>query len=361
MNMRARRGFTLAELMVVVMIIALIASIILPFLTRSFSVQRKVMCSNNLEKIGQGYQTFMLAPVLKGKVPSPPGINSWPADLAQYIGLTAGLTAEDSVLKCPEDPKVSSETGSAMEALKEVYIEVYRGSAGDPAAWYWNVHIVDDSSQWVWRLSQEQWNEVAARSNHGQGFAYPGYKEGADPTKWWFTFEDQGPAGGGDKDYWDEMVRVEVTDNEVVLYPHSGIAGYNFSLAMGEGKDRVVLIPDMKLANEKPTKLPGTVGKSSYGINSVNNTILRGANKLLIVDYEKTIAKGSTYDKPDSWLSDEDVFPTKTVGGKPIPAFFRHFDKANVLMGTGAVRSLGYSEIDISSESARKLYWNPDK
>lgn len=365
MDIRVRRAFTLAELMVVILIVTVIAAIVLPFFQRSFSVQRKVMCSNNLEKIGQGYHTRMTDQATQGKIPSPPSINSWPADLAKYIGEISGGTsnaqlAQLSVLRCPEDEKVGSTTDSAMEALKEIYIEVFNGGpAGDYTHWYWNVHIVDDSSQWVWRLSQEQYDEINARPNHGIGFSYGGYKEGADPTKWWFTFEDMGPSGGGDKDYWDQMVRVEIKDNEVVLYPHSGSAGYNFSMAMGEGKDKVILVPDMKQANEKPIKLPGTVGKSSYGINSVNGDIPQGSNKLLILDYEKTIARGATYDKPDAWLTNEEVFPTKTVNGKTMPAFFRHIDKANVLMGTGAVKTLGYNEIDISSEAARRQYWNP--
>jgi hypothetical protein len=216
------------------------------------------------------------------------------------------------------------------------------------------------ASQWVWRLSVEQWNAMAALPNHGQGYAYTGYKQGADPSTYWFVFEDQGPAGGGDKDYWDMMVRIHVSETELTITPHTGIAGYNFSLAMGEGAAKKVLIKDMKAHHEIPYPIQGNFGLSSYGMNGMAGRLLEGGGKLLAIDYEKTSARGSDFDQADPWLEDPKLFPVKTVRNQTIPVFFRHFDKCNALLTNGSVRPLAFDDISIYSATARERYWNPD-
>ena len=58
MNISRSRGFTLAEMMVVVGIIALVAAIIMPYMGGVRSQARTLLCKNNLNKINQATQTW---------------------------------------------------------------------------------------------------------------------------------------------------------------------------------------------------------------------------------------------------------------------------------------------------------------
>jgi prepilin-type processing-associated H-X9-DG protein len=342
--------------MVVITIIALLGAMILPAFQRVFAVQRNVHCQNNLQKIGQAYHNRFARGAMGGLQHSEISVITWQMDLLGY------LSGSDEVFYCPEDPKKHSPAEDARKKLKQIYIEVFTsGTAGDYSSNAWDVPLDEEfASEWVWRLSEEQFRQLEATSGHGQNYRYGGYQAGADPTTYYFTFEDQGWHGGGDKDYWDIHLKIQVKPTEIVITPIQGVAGYNFSLARGkDGQDKEVLIRDLKQAAGKPYIIPGGFGVSSYGLNSMAPDLVIGGRKLLVVDYEKDVAQGSDYDDPDPWLEDPNAFPTKVVRGVKMPAFFRHFDKANVLMGDGSVREKTFDDISIYDDAAREKYWNP--
>lgn len=357
MKRQGKTAFTLPELMVVITIIGLLAAIIMPFFQRAFAAQRAIHCKNNLEKIGQAYYTKQADDALAGARQSDMVAAIWPMLLAPY--------ASDSVelFHCTEDPKDVTLGESALEKLCQVYVEVYQSGAVDtPANVYWKVPLDESySSEYIWRLSEEQFLKLQAAPGHGQGYKHPGYQAGANPDRFYFTFEDQGPHGGGDMDFWDQMLRIDIAPDAITITPISGAAGYNFTLIMLEDDGtRKTLIRDLKQANGQPYEIPGGYGVSSYGMNSVYNELFKGERKLLVLDYETPVASGSTYARrPDPWLENPKRFPTKVVKGETIPQFFRHFTKANVLLADGTVHSKAFDDITIYQDSARQEYWDP--
>jgi prepilin-type processing-associated H-X9-DG protein/prepilin-type N-terminal cleavage/methylation domain-containing protein len=88
-----RKVFTLLELLIVVAIIAILASLLLPALTQARKMAKTIACNNNLKQMGVAFQMyasdnphFFPAPELKDSNDDVYGSYLWSMRIAQYLG-----------------------------------------------------------------------------------------------------------------------------------------------------------------------------------------------------------------------------------------------------------------------------------
>lgn len=99
LNSATRRGFTLVELLVVIAIIAILASMLLPALSRAKQSARRIVCINQLKQLALA--TVIYVGDNDGYYPSSNSPDEWPQALRPHY--------EDlRLLVCPEDRSITS-------------------------------------------------------------------------------------------------------------------------------------------------------------------------------------------------------------------------------------------------------------
>ena len=346
MKKNTKRGFTLAELLVVIGVIALLVAVIMPTLNSAFAYQRYINCAHNLSELGIAYGTMYSSRRMNRET----GIGSldsgWPKQFETFV------SGSKSVFWCPA---AGGENVMEKASLDQYYNEVYIGGNYQGA-----MSLSESASIWVWRLSQTQFDVFLSSPGKGQGYPYTGYKPDSNPNLYYYLLEDNAWAGGGDKDYWDIMYKVETDGINYKLTVTRGYTVYMHNLTLGTGPGKKILIADCYNNNGKTVEVKGK-GVASYGVNTVADQVLPGkGGKILILDYDVITAAGSPYDETGDRASqlakDWQPDPNNPANG---PRFARHMRKADVLFTDGSVKLMPIADIHPGIPQNCAQYWDP--
>ncbi len=118
--MNASRAFTLIELLVVIAIIGILASLLLPALSRARETSRRTTCVSNLRQANLAIHLYAddyadVLPVLPDPNPYPNGVGAYYKQLVKgYLGLSGLASPAEKVFVCPSDRIVSTQAVHAF-------------------------------------------------------------------------------------------------------------------------------------------------------------------------------------------------------------------------------------------------------
>ncbi len=214
--MRSDRAFTLIELLVVIAIIGILASLLLPVLSRAKEKGRAVVCLNNLRQWGVATQLFAgdnedLLP----KDGSPNGTSlqeGWYNDLPKVLGqpvyrempwrTNAGIDPGRSLWICPSNPRRSNGNNLFHYCLNE---HVNGSGAGNQV----KLTSIRHPVRVIWLFDNGKLAAVAQQNNVHTNL----HSAGAH-----FTFLDGHSGRARNLDYWDFEKNEGRTNNPSLLW-----------------------------------------------------------------------------------------------------------------------------------------------
>ena len=300
-----RTAFSLVELIVVILIIALLTALLLPAVQSSRAAARMTQCQNNLHNFGIAYEDFRTQYAASRRSPVVP--SQWTTDLEPFVERNA------SIYICPEHER--SDWWPRPLPLSIVV------NPFDPTH-YDHFDIPFDPSH-------SHSRESAWVKAH-----YP------VPNGFGLEFEDI--LVGGDWDFNDLRVLIQpLSPSRVNVTAVSRKAGYSFGLRGSDGS--LLAVPFHPVTSRE-----AYIGNpTSYGMNSRADRFIQGdAHKILLVESTRQIVHVVGPDATDlvSW-------PTLVAP--------RHQEAVNVLFADGHVESRDPGTIDPRITEIYRRHWVP--
>ncbi|MEA3368045.1 MAG: type II secretion system protein [Planctomycetota bacterium] len=394
MRSNGARGFTLAELLIVIVIIGLLATLLYPAAYRAFETSELLGCTERLYYIGQAWHVRASEARVRSQQIEPLQVAYWKQQLRPYLeetsdqlmcpvaslgaGTPTGWDAVDPWDRARQQADsgggVGGRTGSFISeediverpSTENLKVEVWLRPGSDfrgvqqnnliyimdceEGQWARKENVTEDSYELVFEDSwNTTWNDLRMRfTEHEDGSLEITYLE--EHT------------GGNCYNL------VDVTNGKTLLCgmgdgnAHHGWAKLSYGSSVtieAEDVDQPELTDD---ENPEFTTGPSGAGGSgtgaalrgTYGMNSIANfrEAIEG-HVILCLDYKKTVARGPTDSLPDWWHKEG----WQTDEG--LPVFARHFGKINVLFSDGRVELMDPWEIDPSGPVSVNRWWDP--
>jgi prepilin-type N-terminal cleavage/methylation domain-containing protein len=127
-------GFTLIELLVTIGIIALLAALLLPVLSRAKEAARRNQCASNLRQVNLAIRLYAddwndSLPILPMPNPYPNGVGAYYKQLVKgYLSLTGAASPNERVFICPSDPTFCTQSAHAFTSYTFNGYEVSPGA-----------------------------------------------------------------------------------------------------------------------------------------------------------------------------------------------------------------------------------------
>lgn len=303
-----KRGFSLIELLTVIVILALLSTLLIPSLSRAKAVARQVQCANNLHHIGQACGTRQTED--RTAIP----VDGWTAALKPFV-------SSSDVFICPETTGSGAAAGAGQKLdLRSLYVE----------EWHWGSYWGD------WILAPDL---AAGETGHQDG--RPAWKMfEKDETGFLIGMSD-----AWDNQYTDLILRFDYMGDSMVKATYVGRNDGGLAYHL-KGPNGEMILEGMGLGGINATNygMSATFGASmgTYGMNSLTGSTSIGRDLVLVLDYAKTVADCAGPDAGDVW--EDWIAP-------------RHLDRCNVLFGDGGVQSMYPARIFPGAPGAPK--WAP--
>jgi type II secretory pathway pseudopilin PulG len=333
---RGLRAFTVMELIVVVVIIALLVAILLPSLSNARGQGRTAVCVSNLANIGRAAWTRRSDLSGNGQTTNSCGI----MDMLPYL-------ADARVYICPEDnfPLIGANGAVVATYSDQSLPHAYKG-----AKWLYDMPL--SANTWIWETD-------------------------ISPTTYYLNYEDQQGHSGCDYSFYNFYLVVNAVGSSSagngtqVQYtskiaapagdktpptcsqtggPNTTIGGgYSFDLVSSGGLE---LIYNWTRGDSRVGTL--STAPDSYGMNALYPSSLSNDNVIIALDYLSYSANVAGANRDSSQWTNGLV--TQTGGRVGFP---RHRGLFNALYGDNSVRAgLMPNSYDPTTQAInRKKYW----
>ena len=362
----SERAFTLTELLVVLAVLAVIASFVIPAIQRTAAAGRQAICQTNLKQLGQGYFTYQASN--KMMIASYEGALSatWSGVLIPFLG------NDGRVLICPESPVKHHDAKPRFGQSDwynmswdffnfdqpvwdtQSFADLWEGDSPAPSMWKMN-----DDDYDVWRANRRRgWGNMT----HNKDFM-PQYTPGGDPNSYWILFEDtagewMSPSEGDGRDFVD--FDVHVTEKGPGVYEFTF---YDFENSVArhwviDADDEWHEIPPECETGFGPfnwADAPTNYGMTRHQDPKVDPAVRKeslhvfgGTNKVLLLDYDQLKCElGPPMPAPEA----EDSYENN-VGA-------RHLGRCNFLFADGSVESFYPDEMSPRDPDNYRTFWHP--